>query len=278
MSNSVFKDWLLNQCFVIITQTKDIFLYDDYRWHSTYIVGDCIHNNCDCLLFCGKEGFLQVAVRYDLFLRWNLYGWNIVFASYTLWKVFGLCKLFSTNVPSMQFQFCVASTLPYQKEWTGKAISTFVTYTSDVEGSMWYSIVTINFWVDHLMVVLVCLMMVSAGWFKPRKEYVFKVCLCLLAYFGACFFANFAFNGWSISGPHNHSYTMSSGSIMILEPLYKLIPIPFVYLLPLFPIFMGLFYLLAFFFKKYTLPHNPYSDANIFPKQIKASQFPQNNQ
>lgn len=227
-----------------------------------------------CVMICSCVGICMVGI---LFLHLTHYGKSLDFANF-FQQMFQVCNFNFVLLP-----LCLIKKNELARQYLFffsmfAAMSTFVTYTSDVEGSMWYSIVTINFWVDHLMVVLVCLMMVSAGWFKPRKEYVFKVCLCLLAYFGACFFANFAFNGWSISGPHNHSYTMSSGSIMILEPLYKLIPIPFVYLLPLFPIFMGLFYLLAFFFKKYTLPHNPYSDANIFPKQIKASQFPQNNQ
>lgn len=131
------------------------------------------------------------------------------------------------------------------------ALSTFVTYVSDVEKSMWYSIVTLNFWLDHLLVVAVPLMMLAARWFKPQVKYVPWVCLCILAYFGCCFLANFAFNGWQINGPHNHSYTMGPGGIMILVPIFKLIPIPFVYLLPILPACALLFYLVALCFKKY---------------------------
>ena len=131
------------------------------------------------------------------------------------------------------------------------ALSTFVTYVSDVEQSMWYSIVTLNFWLDHLLAVAVPLMMIAARWFKPQIKYVPWVCLCILVYFGCCFLANFAFNGWQINGPHNHSYTMRPGGIMILVPLFKIIPIPFVYLLPLLPACALLFYLVALCFKKY---------------------------
>ena len=131
------------------------------------------------------------------------------------------------------------------------ALSTFVTYVSDVEQSMWYSIVTLNFWIDHLLVVAVTLMMISARWFKPQIKYVPWVCLCMLVYFGCCFFANFTLNGWQINGPHNHSYTMGPDEIMILVPLFKLIPIPFVYLLPLLPACALLFYLVALCFKKF---------------------------
>ncbi len=133
------------------------------------------------------------------------------------------------------------------------AASTFVAYPSDVANSMWYSVVTLNFWLDHLIVILVALLMISAKWYKPQTKYVPWVVLCVLAYFLVCFFANFAFNGWQMEGPHNHSYTQNGGDIMILKPLYKLIPLPFVYLLPLLPIITGLFYVEALCFKKYKI-------------------------
>jgi len=131
------------------------------------------------------------------------------------------------------------------------ALSTFVAYVSEVENSMWYSTVTLTFWINHLLIVAVTLMMVAARWLKPQKKYVLWVSLCVLLYFLMAFVANYALNGWSISGPHNHSYTMSAGSIMILVPLFKLIPIPFVYLLPLLPIFALIFYIESLIFKNY---------------------------
>ncbi len=131
------------------------------------------------------------------------------------------------------------------------AASTFIAYPSDVENSMWYSIVTLNFWIDHMMVVLVPMLMIAARRFKPRKEYIAPVLLCMLVYFLSSFVANIGFNGWSLDGPHNHSYTLGPGGIMVLEPLYKLCPIPFVYLLLTVPYIGGAFWLLAMAFKKY---------------------------
>ncbi len=125
------------------------------------------------------------------------------------------------------------------------AASTFVAYPSDVQNSMWHSVITLNFWLDHMMVVAVPLMMISAKWFRPQKKYVLWVSLCVLAYFLVAFFANYALNGFSMSGPHNHSYTMNDGGIMVLKPFYKLIPVPFVYLLPIFPFMLGLFYVMS---------------------------------
>ena len=133
------------------------------------------------------------------------------------------------------------------------ALSTFVTYPSDVSSSMWFSHITLTFWINHLFIALVPILMVASKRFKPHINYIPKVLVCMAIYFGLAFLANYAFNGWSISGDSNLSYTMGSGSIMILKPLFKLIPIPYVYLLTLLPAIAILFYLVALAFKKYKL-------------------------
>ncbi len=133
------------------------------------------------------------------------------------------------------------------------AASTFVAYPSDVAGSMWYSVVTLNFWIDHLIVVLVPLLMIAAKWFKPQTKYVKWVLLCIFVYFLAAFVANYCFNRFNLTGPHNHSYTMNDGDILILKPLFNLIPLPFVYLLPLLPVLYLIFYLESLCFQKYNL-------------------------
>lgn len=130
------------------------------------------------------------------------------------------------------------------------AASTFFSYPSDVSGSMWYSIITLNFWLNHFLIVAIALMMVASKWLKPGRKYVLKVCLCIFAYFMIAFCANYILNGFSITGPHNHSYTMGPGGILALKPLYKLIPIPFIYLIPTLPIIGGIFYLVALIFEK----------------------------
>lgn len=131
------------------------------------------------------------------------------------------------------------------------AMSTFVSYTSDVEDSMWYSVIALNFWLDHFLVIAITFMMISARWFKPRKEYILPVIMTMILYFLSAFVANYLFNGCMITGAHNHSYTMDPDDIMILNPMFKLIPIPFVYLLPFAPILAVLFYLLSLIFRKY---------------------------
>lgn len=135
------------------------------------------------------------------------------------------------------------------------AASTFVAYPSDVENSMWYSIVTLNFWIDHMMIVLVPMLMIATRRFKPQFKYVIWVGICVLLYFFSAFLLNWGLNGWTFDGGSNYSYTMSPDSIMILQPFFKWIPIPYVYLLPVWVVFVAFFYFLAFCFKNYKVEH-----------------------
>lgn len=133
------------------------------------------------------------------------------------------------------------------------ALSTFVSYPSDVEGSKWWSIVSLTFWINHFLIALVPILMISARKFKPKKEYIYKVILSIFAYFLIAFIFNYILNGFSIDGDHNHSYTMGPDSIMLLEPMFKLIPVPFVYLLPMVPILTIVYWFIAKLFEKYNI-------------------------
>lgn len=185
-----------------------------------------------------------------LFLHLTHYGTRLDFANFFA-QMFQVCNfnfillplcLIKKNELARQYLFYFSMFA---------ALSTFVSYPGDVEGSMWYSVVTLNFWLDHFLIVAVAMMMLSARWLKPKKEYALWVLLCVIAYFLVALFANYALNGWNIEGRHNHSYTMDPGGVMVLQWMYNLIPIPFVYLLPLAPVLLGLFYLLSLAFSKY---------------------------
>lgn len=136
------------------------------------------------------------------------------------------------------------------------AASALVAYPGDIEASMWYELRTLNYWTDHLIVTMFPVLLYATGRFKPRREYVGKVLVALFCYFLIAFVGNYLLNGCSFDGHHNHSYTMRSGSVMILKPLYALIPVPFVYLLPLAPFVYLLFWLLARLFRRHQVTDN----------------------
>lgn len=132
------------------------------------------------------------------------------------------------------------------------ALSTFVTYPSDVEGSMWYSVVTLTFWSNHLLIGLIPFLMIATKKFKPRKDYVLKVSACVFGYFAIAFMGNIILNNFDFNNiVHNHSYTMGADSIMILKPMFALIPIPFVYLIPILFVLTFIFWLESKLFEKY---------------------------
>jgi len=131
------------------------------------------------------------------------------------------------------------------------ALSTFVSYPSDVEGSMWYSVVCLTFWINHFLIALLPFLYIATKKFKPQTNYVWKVSLCVLAYFAIAFIGNFVLNGFAINGAHNHSYTMGADSIMLLVPLFKLIPIPFIYLLPVLVMLYFIWWGVSLLFKNY---------------------------
>lgn len=133
------------------------------------------------------------------------------------------------------------------------ALSTFVSYPSDVENSMWYSIVCLTFWINHFLIALMPILMIASKRFKPRKEYVSKVVICVFIYFLVAFIANYTLNGFAIEGAHNHSYTMGPDGIMLLEPLYKLIQVPFIYLFPVAPVLLLFYWIITKIFTKYTI-------------------------
>lgn len=131
------------------------------------------------------------------------------------------------------------------------ALSTFVSYPSDVQNSMWYSVVCLTFWLNHFFIALIPILMIAARRFKPKKEYVLKVIFCVFIYFLIAFMGNYILNGFSIAGPHNHSYTMSPDGIMLLKPIYKIIPIPFIYLLVIAPILLFVYICVSKLFENY---------------------------
>ena len=132
------------------------------------------------------------------------------------------------------------------------ALSTFVAYPSSIENSYWYQKECLNFWIDHLLIVALPLTFIASKRFKPQKEYIFKVMLCIFIYYSIAFLGNLILDGFDFSNlVHNYSYTMNAGAVMILQPLYDLISIPFVYLLPLVPFMYMFFWLLAYLFRNY---------------------------
>ena len=229
--------------------------------HLLMVISSCIIGIILCLIVKSVNEKTQniiigtsstICVLGIFFLHCTHYGTTLDFKN-LLVQMFQVCNfnfillplcLIKRNELARQYLFFFSMPM---------ALSTFVSYPSDIEQSMWYSIVCLTFWINHFLIVIIPFMMIATKRFKPRKEYIWKVLICIFIYFLVAFIANYVLNDFSIEGAHNHSYTMDAGGIMLLKPIYKLIPIPFIYLLPVLPVLSLLYYLIAISFKNYKI-------------------------
>lgn len=132
------------------------------------------------------------------------------------------------------------------------AATVFFSFSSALYRYDWNSIVVVNFWLNHLATASLPLFMLVSGRFKPRKEYILKVSICIVLYF--CFSALgslYLMRYQNYPRERTFSFVFTPEENFILEFLYSIIPLYFFYLTPLLPILIGIFYLLARVFKNY---------------------------
>ena len=67
------------------------------------------------------------------------------------------------------------------------ACTTFVGLPSEWAEHNWYDITILNFWLNHVFAVALPIWMFAARRLKPKKEYAFKITICVVAYFTVSF-------------------------------------------------------------------------------------------
>lgn len=117
---------------------------------------------------------------------------------------------------------------------------------------VWYDMEIMNFWFNHVFAIALPLWMMAAGRLKPQKKYILPVAGCVVAYFLVCY----GCTEWlrdigKIAADKSFSYVYDPGGIGLLEWLYKLIPTPCFYLVPLIPFMLLFFWGLTAMFKNY---------------------------
>lgn len=131
------------------------------------------------------------------------------------------------------------------------ASTTFISYSSSLAKLNWNDITVMNFWLNHLAAVALPLFMLASGRFKPEKKYIPMVTIAMVVYFLIAWLGNYyliTYEGYRIEDTFSFIYNTYKNPL--LETLYKLIPMPFVYMLPLLPIVVGWFYLIEFIVNK----------------------------
>lgn len=132
------------------------------------------------------------------------------------------------------------------------ASTIFASYSKSIERLEWNNIVVINFWLNHLCAVALPLFMFASRRFKPQKKYIPYVVLCIFIYYaysglGSLYLMKYK----GVSKADTASYIFTTDGIPAFEILHKIIPIDFVYLLPLLLLIVPFYYWLARLFKNY---------------------------
>lgn len=116
----------------------------------------------------------------------------------------------------------------------------------------WYSPDFLNFWINHVFAIALPLWMMAAGRLKPQKKYILPVAGCVIAYFLIVYgCSEWLMSAGKLTIENSFSYVYDPEGVGLLEWLYKLIPAPCFYLVPLIPPMLGFFWLLTYLFRDY---------------------------
>lgn len=131
------------------------------------------------------------------------------------------------------------------------AFTPFLSPASAWAGLAWYDLQILNSWLNHVCAVALPAFMIAAGRLKPKKQYAFPVLVCVFLYFTAVAGISYLLIRQGLLTVENSfSFVFKQDGIWIFEALYKLIPIPYVYLMPLLPVLYVWFRVWAYIFKK----------------------------
>lgn len=141
------------------------------------------------------------------------------------------------------------------------ALTTFISVPSDFKNYNWYDMTIINSWLNHLFAILLPILMIASKRLKPNKKYILKVTLLVIIYFTLVYIiSNILKQQGIISQNKNFSFIYNSEGVLILTMLYKLIPIPYIYLYPILPFMICFFYILSKIFNKYEVIKYKYNN------------------
>ena len=131
------------------------------------------------------------------------------------------------------------------------ASTIMVSFPKTYAGCEWYDISLLNFWCNHLFAIALPLWMMSAKRLYPERKYILKVTICVFAYFTLVFLLTefFMMIGILPQGS-SFSYVHNPKTMPIISTLYRYIGLPYVHLLPLLPVAVGVFYLWSLPFNK----------------------------
>lgn len=107
-----------------------------------------------------------------------------------------------------------------------------------------------DYWIIHTHLVAIPIVMIATNIFKPSIKQVPWVLLVTLGIYFFCFIASIVLRNFKSFEGANYMYTMYHNDLPILKQLYSIIPVPFVYGLPIAIPITGVLYLMSLPFIK----------------------------
>lgn len=102
-----------------------------------------------------------------------------------------------------------------------------------------------DYYFIHTQLVMIPIAMISFNWFKPDIKIIPFVALFVAGIHLFCFVSSMILRNFQSFTNANYMYTINHNNLPILKDLYKLIPYPYLYQLPLIIPIIVLFYLLG---------------------------------
>lgn len=185
------------------------------------------------------------------------YGMNLSFAGGFNFKTLGTQMLQVCNFNFILVLLMLIPKFELARQYSvffsaAAACTTFVSISSAWKNYEWNDLTVLNSWFNHVFAVALPLWMVAARRLKPQKKYIPWVLCLVFIYFTAAYILNKTLIDYGILAPGtSFSFIYDAGKVGLLEMLQGLIPYPYFYLYPLFPVLAGFCWVWAKAFEKY---------------------------
>ena len=185
------------------------------------------------------------------------YGMNLSFDGGFTFKTLATQMLQVCNFNFILVLLCLVPKFELARQYSvffsaAAACTTFVSISSAWKTHNWYDLTVMNSWFNHIFAVALPLWMVAARRLKPQKKYIPWVLVLVFIYFTGGYILNKTLIDYGILAQGtSFSFLFDPGKVGLLEMLYDLIPYPYFYLMPLFPVLAGFFWVWAKAFEKY---------------------------
>ncbi len=130
------------------------------------------------------------------------------------------------------------------------ASTTLFSVPASLAGYEWYDAIVLNFWFNHVFAIALPIWMIAAKRLRPDRRYIPLVSGCVFAYFTLVYLLTEGLMALGILPlGSSFSYVHDPKGMPLLTQLHELIGLPYVHLLPVFPILIGFFFL-------WSMPYN----------------------